>query len=77
MMSKKLLSFALLLALAPAGEAAAAAAPVAGTDVMPAAGLDDGSAGAPAAASDDCSQGFFSRLGAAYRADAQPRISRS
>ena len=72
MMSKKLLSFALLLALAPAGEAAAAAAPVAGTDVMPAAGLDDGSAGAPAAANDDCSQGFFSRLGAAYRADAQP-----
>jgi len=59
MQHKKALAFALLLALAPAGEAMAA------SDLGPA-------PGAPVAASSDCSAGFFSRLAAAYREDAQP-----
>lgn len=39
---------------------------------MPAAGLDAGPASGPVAASGDCSRGFFSRLAAAYKEDAQP-----
>ena len=72
MMSKKVLSFALLLAFAPVGEAAAfeLAAPV-GAEVTPAAALGGDNAG-PVAESSDCSRGFFSRLAAAYREDAQP-----
>jgi len=72
MMSKKVLSFALLLAFAPVGEAAAfeLAVPV-GAEVTPAAALGGVNAG-PVAESSDCSRGFFSRLAAAYREDAQP-----
>ena len=71
MMSKKLLSFALSLVLVPAGEAAAFDIEAPGTvDVAPIA-LQDTPAG-PVAASNDCSRGFFSRLAAAYREDAQP-----
>ena len=72
MMSKEVLSFALLLAFAPVGEAAAfeLAVPV-GAEVTPAAALGGDNAG-PVAESSDCSRGFFSRLAAAYREDAQP-----
>ena len=73
MMMKKVLPFALLLALAPTGEALASTdAAVASVEVAPANALDAGTPSAPVASSSDCSQGFFSRLGAAYREDAQP-----
>jgi hypothetical protein len=61
MRHSKALLFASLLAAAPAGQALAA-------DNAPA---DDASS-AGVVASSDCSRGFFSRLGAAYREDAQP-----
>lgn len=60
MQHNKALAFALLLALAPAGKAMAA------SDLGPA------PAAPVAVASSDCSAGFFSRLAAAYREDAQP-----
>jgi hypothetical protein len=73
MMSKKVLSFALLLALAPAGQAMASAERAASvTEVTPSAELGDVAPSAPTADSADCSRGFFSRLAAAYREDAQP-----
>lgn len=73
MMSKKVLSFALLLALAPAGQAMASAEHAASvTEVMPSAELGDVAPSAPTADSTDCSRGFLSRLAAAYREDAQP-----
>lgn len=57
---RKVLSFAVLLALAPTGKAMASS--------------EDVSQAAPSAAlaSGDCSSGLFSRLAAAYREDAQP-----
>ncbi len=69
MVSKKILSFAVLLALAPASEVLASS-----TDQSPAplADVDQVAPSAPAAASADCSRGFFSRLVSAYREDAQP-----
>jgi hypothetical protein len=57
------LSFALLLALAPAGEAAAVGTNAEATPTA---------ASVPSVVSSDCSQGFLSRLGAAYHEDAQP-----
>jgi hypothetical protein len=73
MVSKKVLSLALLLAMAPAAEAMASTGDVVSTtDVAAAADLGQVAPSAPAAGSGDCSQGFFSRLGAAYREDAQP-----
>lgn len=76
MMSKKVLSFALLLALAPAGQAMASAERAASvTEVTPSAELGDVAPSAPTADSADCSRGFFSRLAAAYREDAQPADS--
>lgn len=66
MQHKKALAFALLLALAPAGKTLAG-------EVTPGHAADLGPApGAPVTASSDCSAGFFSRLAAAYREDAQP-----
>lgn len=70
MISKKVLSFAVLLALAPAGRALASPDAVPSSPVMAAADL--GAAASTPDAGDDCSQGFFSRLGRAYRDDAQP-----
>ncbi|WP_267224446.1 outer membrane beta-barrel protein [Dyella silvae] len=73
MISKKVLPFALLLAFAPFGETLASTNDaVSTTDVAPAADLGQGTPATPVAASSDCSHGFFSRLGAAYREDAQP-----
>jgi len=66
MQHKKALAFAVLLALAPAGEAMADQAVA--SDLGPA-------PGAPVVSSEDCSAGFFSRLAAAYREDAQPADS--
>lgn len=69
MSHKKVLSLALMLVLAPVGQALADAA----TAASPVS-ADQGTAvsTAPVAASSDCSNGFLARLAAAYREDAQP-----
>lgn len=73
MTCKKALSFALLLALAPAGQAMASAERVSSvTEVTPSEELGDVAPPAPGVGSADCSRGFFSRLAAAYREDAEP-----
>ncbi|WP_445144576.1 outer membrane beta-barrel protein [Dyella sp. Tek66A03] len=70
MVSKKILSFAVLLALAPASEVLASTTDV--SSAASAADVGNVAPSAPAAGSADCSRGFFSRLGSAYREDAQP-----
>ena len=69
MSHKKMLSLGLMLVLAPTAQALAdtgnAASPVS-------ADKDTTVSTAPVAASSDCSNGFLSRLAAAYREDAQP-----
>lgn len=69
MSHKKVLSLGLMMVLAPAGQAWAATGGAASL-----AQADQGTAtpAAPLAASSDCSNGFLSRLAAAYREDAQP-----
>ena len=71
MSHKKTLSLALLLGMVPAGQAMANVA-----DAISTAPAVDQVAATPSApapvASSNCSSGFFSRLAAAYREDAQP-----
>ncbi|WP_158879847.1 outer membrane beta-barrel protein [Rhodanobacter sp. L36] len=61
MQVKKIIAFSVLLALAPAGQAMAASATAA-----------DSATASTQPASSDCSNGFGTRLAAAYREDAQP-----
>lgn len=76
MISKKILSFAWLLALVPVGGASASSSDVpAGSTGVAAAATRGDAAPTPLTASNDCSRGFFSRLVAAYREDAQPADS--
>jgi hypothetical protein len=76
MSHKKILPLALLLAMAPMGQALAdTIAPMTSNTTAPAMTDAPGvAASTPSmqAASDDCASGFFSRLAAAYREDAQP-----
>ncbi|MGZ7153934.1 hypothetical protein ACXWOD_10615, partial [Streptococcus pyogenes] len=67
---KKIFPLTLLLAMAPMGVALAGAG--AATPVIADAQSVAQTAPAAQAASSDCSLGFFSRLAAAYREDAQP-----
>ncbi|WP_114238797.1 outer membrane beta-barrel protein [Dyella sp. C9] len=73
MNSKKVLSLALLIALAPFGQAMASTGDAAtSVDVSPANDLDPATHSVQTPSSTDCSQGFLSRFAAAYREDAQP-----
>ena len=69
MLSKKMLSSAMLMAMLPVGHAFAATATSAST--ADSQSVISTPASAPMA-SNDCSAGFLSRLAAAYREDAQP-----
>jgi hypothetical protein len=70
MQYRKVLSLAAVIGLAPFAQAMAAVETESTVQVE--ASAEPAPISAPLAASADCSRGFFSRLGAAYREDAQP-----